>query len=394
MISSPDGKTIYTLKRAGCPAVIRRSGVKIQVPLGELSKKMNAISSVVPGKTTMPILSMVLVSADDGRIRFSATDLDISVTSMVSGKVESPGRIAVPAKKIAEIVKSLSGDEVDLEVEGEKLTIRCGRSRFSVNGRNADDFPKMPKQESSTEFMVQAPLLRRMIQKTIYAVSTDLTRPALCGVLWEVDRNGLTMVSTDGHRLAKVEAKIDLKNVEKTEVIVPPKALATFRSYSESDEMIKVGLGDNSVSIEMNEVSIYSRLLEGPFPSYKKVIPAGNKKDLVVPRDGLSAATKRVSILSDALTHQVVFSLDRDKLTLHVTTQDLGEAREELTAAYADEPMSIGYNAAYIQDILRTIEGEEISFKLDRPDNAGMVTPVDEKGDIRQLCIVMPLRIN
>ena len=123
MISSPDGKTIYTLKRAGCPAVIRRSGVKIQVPLGELSKKMNAISSVVPGKTTMPILSMVLVSADDGRIRFSATDLDISVTSMVSGKVESPGRIAVPAKKIAEIVKSLSGDEVDLEVEGEKLTI-------------------------------------------------------------------------------------------------------------------------------------------------------------------------------------------------------------------------------------------------------------------------------
>ena len=368
--------------------------MKINVPLGELSKKMNAISSVVPGKTTMPILSMVLINVEESRISFTATDLDISVTSNVAGSVESPGSIAVPAKKIAEIVKSLSGDEAALEVEGEKLTIRCGKSRFSVNGRSADDFPKMPKQESSTEFEVQSPLLRKMIQKTIYAVSTDLTRPALCGVLWEVDRNGLTMVSTDGHRLAKVEAKMELKNVEKAEGIVPPKALSTFRAYSEKDEMIKVGLGENSVSIEMNDVSIYSRLLEGPFPSYQKVIPSGNEKALLVPRSDLSAATKRVSILSDALTHQVVFSLDRDKLTLHVTTQDLGDAREELDATYADEPMEIGYNAAYIQDILRTIDGDEISFSLDRPDNAGVVTPADEKGDIRQLCIVMPLRIN
>jgi DNA polymerase-3 subunit beta len=369
-------------------------GVKIQVPLGELSKKMNAISSVVPGKTTMPILSMVLVDAGDSGITFSATDLDISVTSKVAGSVDTPGSIAVPAKKLAEIVKSLSGDEVTMEMDGEKLTIRCGKSRFSVNGRNAEDFPKMPKQESSTEFQVQSPLLRKMIQKTIYAVSTDLTRPALCGVYWEVDRSGLTMVSTDGHRLAKVEAKVDLKDIDKTEVIIPPKALSTFKSYSEQEEMIKVGLGDNSVSIEMNDVSIYSRLLEGPFPSYQKVIPSGNSKALTVTRDDLSAATKRVSILSDALTHQVVFSLDRDKLTLHVTTQDLGEAREELEATYGDEPMDIGYNAAYIQDILRTIDGDEIAFKLDRPDNAGMIMPVDEKGELKQLCIVMPLRIN
>jgi DNA polymerase-3 subunit beta len=368
--------------------------VKIQVKLGELSKKMNAISSVVPARTTMPILSMVLVKAEDSSISFSATDLDISVTSKVAGAVDEPGSIAVPAKKIAEIVKALSGDEVTMETEGEKLTIRCGKSRFSVNGRAPDDFPKMPRQDSSTEFEIQSPLLGKMIQKTIYAVSTDLTRPALCGVLWEVDSKGLTMVSTDGHRLAKVEASVELKNVEKTEVIVPPKALSTFRSYSEKDEMIKVGLGDNSVSIEMDDVSIYSRLLEGPFPSYQKVIPSGNEKAMVVPKDGLSAATKRVSILSDALTHQVIFSLDRGSLTLHVTTQDLGEAREELEADYTDEPMDIGYNAAYIQDILRTMDGDDISFRLDRPDNAGIVTPADEKGDIRQLCIVMPLRIN
>jgi DNA polymerase III subunit beta len=368
--------------------------VKIQVPLPELTRKMNAISSVVPAKTTMPILSMVLIRAESSGVTFSATDLDISVTSRVGGTVDGEGSVAAPAKKIAEIVKSLSGETATMTVDGDKLTITCGRSRFSVNGRPADDFPKLPKQESKTELAIESGLLGRLIHKTVYAVSNDLTRPALCGVLWEIDRSGLSMISTDGHRLAKVEAKIPLGAVQKTEVIVPPKAMSTFRAYAEKEEGIKIAVGENSISFEMEDVSIYSRLLEGPFPNYQKVIPAKNTKELVVSRDSLSAATKRVSILSDALTHQVVFSLDAGKLTLHVTTQDLGEAREELEATWSEEPMEIGYNAAYVQDILRTIDGEEISFQLDRPDNAALVAPVEQKGDLKQLCIIMPLRIN
>ncbi|MDD3642990.1 MAG: DNA polymerase III subunit beta [Candidatus Krumholzibacteria bacterium] len=368
--------------------------MKIQVPLPELTRKMNAISSVVPAKTTMPILSMVLINADASGVTFSATDLDISVTSRVGGKVEGEGSVAAPARKMAEIVKSLSGDEATMTVDGDKLTISCGRSRFSVNGRPAGDFPKIPKQDSRTEFAVESGLLGRLIQKTIYAVSNDITRPALCGVLWEIGRSGLSLISTDGHRLAKVEAKIPLGAVQKTEVIVPPKAMSTFRAYAEKEEGIRIAVGENSISFEMEDVSIYSRLLEGPFPNYQKVIPTKNPKELVVSRDALSAATKRVSILSDALTHQVVFSLEAGMLTLHVTTQDLGEAREEIEATWSEEPMDIGYNAAYVQDILRTIDGEEISFQLDRPDNAALVSPVAQKGDIRQLCIVMPLRIN
>jgi DNA polymerase-3 subunit beta len=368
--------------------------VKISAPLGELSKKMNAISAVVPGKTTMPILSMTLLAADDDGISFSATDLDIAVTSKVNGTVHEKGKVAVPAKKIAEIVKSLSGDEVTMECEGEKLTIVCGKSRFVVNGRSAEDFPKMPKQEGKAEIEIGSGLLGSLIQKTIYSVSGDLTRPALCGVKWEVDKNGLVMVSTDGHRLAKVEVKMQLTDARHMELIVPPKALSTFRTYTEKEELIKITMGENSIAFEMNDVSIYSRLLEGPFPNYQKVIPAKNEKEMVVSREALLAATKRVSILSDALTHQVIFSLDNDKLTLHVTTQDLGEAREELEASYSEDKMEIGYNAGYIQDILRTMDCENISFRLDRPDNAGMVIPVEQEGDIKQVCIVMPLRIN
>jgi len=368
--------------------------VKITVPLAELSRKMNAISAVVPGRTTMPILSMALVSADDTGISFSATDLDISVTSRVNGTVDEKGRLAVPAKKIAEIVKSLQGAEVKMEADGEKLTIKCGKSKFVVNGRSAEDFPKLPKQDSRTEFSIASGILGKLIIKTAYAVSTDLTRPALCGVKWEVDKSGLVLVSTDGHRLAKVELKTSLGDIQKAEVIVPPKALSTFRSYSEKDETIRISIGENSISFDMEEVMIYSRLLEGPFPNYQKVIPSKNAKELLVSRDALSAATKRVSILSDALTHQVIFSLSKDNLTLHVTTQDLGEAREDVDATWSEDEMEIAYNAAYIQDILRTMDADDIAFQLDRPDNAGVVMPVEQGGEIKQLCIVMPLRIN
>jgi len=368
--------------------------VKVSVPLSKLSHEMNAISGVVPGKTTMPILSTVLISAEKGEFTISATDLDISVTSKVMGNISREGKIAAPAKKIAEIVKSLAGDEVVLDAEGERLTVACGKSRFVVNARNADDFPKLPRQESKTTFSIDPEIIGELAQKTIYSVSTDLTRPALCGVLWEVDRKGIAMISTDGHRLAKVEIATDLGNVQKMDVIVPPKALGTLRTYSEGEKEVRISVGENSISFDMKETTIYSRLLEGPFPNYQRVIPTKNDKELIVSRSALAEATKRVSILSDSLTRQVVFSIAKDKLTLNVSTQELGEAREEIEASFSGEPMDVGYNANYVLDILRTIDAEEIAFLLDRPDNAGLVKPSSDGGNLKQICIIMPLRIS
>lgn len=367
--------------------------MKVSVPLSELSRKMNAISGVVPSKTTMPILSTVLMSADKEEFTISATDLDISVTSKVNATVSAEGRVAAPAKKLAEIVKSLAGEDVTLDCSGEKLTISCGKSRFVVNARSADDFPKMPRQDSKTSFAIDPGIVGELVQKTAYAVSTDLTRPALCGVYWEVDRKGIAMIATDGHRLAKVEMGMDLGSIQKMDVIVPPKALATLRTYAESEKEIKVAIGENSVSFDMTGTTIYSRLLEGPFPNYQRVIPAKNEKELIVSRSALAEAVKRVSILADTLTRQVVFSISPGKLNLNVATQELGEAREEIDATFAGEAMDIGYNATYVLDILRTIDSEEIVFLLDRPDNAGLVKPASDAGNLKHLCIIMPLRI-
>ncbi len=364
------------------------------IPLDELQKKMSAISSVVPGKSTMPILSMVLINAVEKKLTFSATDLDISVTSNITGEIESEGAIAAPARKITEIVKSLTGDDVVFETRGENLTIICGRSRFDINGRSAEEFPKLPKQKSESSFTIDIGLLEKMIQKTTYAVSTDLTRPALCGVLWKLGPDGMTMVSTDGHRLAKLQIKKDMGSMEDADVIIPPKALSTLRNFSGGEDEAKVNLAENSLSFNMKGVVVFSRLLEGPFPDFTKVIPTGNKKKMVVSTEELMAATKRVSILSDSLTHLVVFSLQKGKLLLNVTTKEVGGAKEEIDAEYSEDPMEIGYNANYIQDIMRTMESDRVVFHLDRPDNAGMIVPESEDKDYDHICIIMPLRIS
>ncbi|MDZ7860481.1 MAG: DNA polymerase III subunit beta [Candidatus Krumholzibacteriota bacterium] len=368
--------------------------MKSLIPLDELQKKMSAISSVVPGKTTMPILSMVLIKAEENLLTFSATDLDISVTSRIKGKVEKNGSIAAPAKKLTEIVKSLSGDQVSFEVDKGALNIVSGRSSFVINGRNADDFPQIPKQEGKTGFSIDFKLLEKLIKKTTYAVSTDLTRPALCGVLCKVNTDGMTMVSTDGHRLAKIDLKQKFTNVDKIDVIIPPKALSTLKQFSSGQNRVNIQLAENNVSFSMEDVVIYSRLLEGPFPDFSKVIPENNKKELVLSRTSLLEATKRVSILSDSLTHLVVFSIKEGKILINVKTKELGGAKEEIDVSYSDNPMEIGYNANYLQDILRTMEGDNIIFYLDRPDNAGVVVPAKQEEEYDHLCIIMPLRIN
>ena len=377
-----------------CVEYLGGRDVKSLIPLDELQKKMTAISSVVPGKTTMPILSMVLIIAEENSITFSATDLDISVTSKIKGKVEEPGSIAAPAKKLTEIVKSLSGDQVAFEVKDSALNITSGRSSFVINGRNADDFPKIPKQEGKSEFSIDFQLLEKLIKKTIYSVSNDLTRPALCGVLWKVSGDGMTMVSTDGHRLAKIDLKQKIAIVDKIDVIIPPKALSTLKYFSSGQERVKIQLAENNVSFSMEDVVIYSRLLEGPFPNFSKVIPENNKKKLTLSKNSLSEATKRVSILSDSLTHLVVFSLKENKLLLNVTTKELGGAKEEIDVSYTDDPIEIGYNANYIQDILKTIDSDDIIIYLDRSDNAGVIIPDEQAKEFDQLCIIMPLRIS
>jgi DNA polymerase-3 subunit beta len=357
---------------------------------------VGAISSVVPTKTSLPILSTFLLEAAAGKVKLTANDLDVSLTTNIDCELEGEGEVAVPGKKFFEIVRSLPEEKVEISSEGEKIAVKCRKSRFRMVGKSASEFPKLPEQEAIASFKMKTSVLDDMISKTIYAVSNDLTRPALCGVLWELKDGGFTMVATDGHRLGKVSFKgeVGAADAGNREFIVSPKALNTLRSLMDGKDEVEITLAENHITFAIGDSTVYSRLLEGPFPDYKQVIPLDNKKEMIVNREEFAQACRRVSILSSVITHQIKLSIQKDAVTLSVSTPDLGEAVEEVHCNFNSDPMDIGYNAKYLIDMLRTMDSEEVTFLLDRSDNAGMLVPSGEDSELDYQCLLMPLRLS
>lgn len=368
--------------------------MKIKIDQKQLLKYLQGISSIVPTKTSLPILSTFLLeSKGDGKITLTANDLDVSLTTTIECETEGGGSIAVPGKKFFEIVRSLPEDPIEIATEGEKISLKCRKSRFKMLGKAAEEFPKLPEQKKIATFTLKTDTMEDMVSKTSYAVSNDLTRPSLCGVLWEVKGGDLSMVATDGHRLAKVRLEGAAPEVPANEFIVSPKALNTLRSLSMEKEELTISLAENHITFDLGDSVIYSRLLEGPFPDYNQVIPKKNEKRLVINRDELTDACRRVSILSSVITHQVKLVLGKDKLTISVNTPDVGEAVEEVPCSYGETQMEIGYNARYLLDILKTIDSDDVQFLLDRNDNAGMIVPDAGEEKIDHQCLLMPLRL-
>lgn len=367
--------------------------MKVAVDQKVLTKKIQGIASVVPTKTSLPILSMFLMEAKKGKVYLTANDLDVSLTTIIDCEVTEEGQVAVPGKKFFEIVRSLPDDSVKIETSGEKITIKCRKSRFKMSGKGADEFPRLPEQKALGHIDMKSELINDMVAKTVYAVSNDLTRPALCGVLWDVKKNAFSMVATDGHRLSKVVLKGNFDAIEGQDFIVSPKALNLLRSLIDNTEDIKISLAENHVTFNLGESVIYSRLLEGPFPDYRQVIPKKNEKELVVNREEFTDACRRVSILSSVITHQVRLSVGSDSLKLSVNTPDVGEASEEVHCHFKHDTMDIGYNARYLLDILKTMNTDDVTFLLDRNDNAGMLVPVGGNEELDYQCLLMPLRL-
>jgi DNA polymerase-3 subunit beta len=368
--------------------------VKLKIDQKHLLKHVQGISAVVPTKTSLPILSTFLLeSKGDGKVTLTANDLDVSLSTTIECETEGGGSVAIPGKKFFEIARSLPGDTVEIDIDGEKIGIKCRKSRFRMVGKSAEEFPKLPAQKPIATFNIKTETMEDMVTKTSYAVSNDLTRPSLCGVLWEIKAGNLNMVATDGHRLAKVELDQAVPEVSANEFIVSPKALNILRSLAADKDELGVSLAENHITFDLGDSVVYSRLLEGPFPDYNQVIPKKNEKRLVINRDELTDACRRVAILSSVVTHQVKLVLGKDKLTISVNTPDVGEAVEEVPCSFAESQMEIGYNARYLLDILKTMDSEDVQFLLDRNDNAGMVVPEGGDGKIRHQCLLMPLRL-
>jgi DNA polymerase-3 subunit beta len=368
--------------------------MKFAISKSKLSQNLQQVLQVVPNKSTLPILTNILIEALENKLKLSATDLDISITASVDCNVSKKGSAAVPAKVLYEIVRELPEAEIGFELVGNRIEFKIPNRSYKLSTVSPEEFPKIPAVNTKKEIRISGVDLVKMIRKTTFACSADDTRPALNGVLWQTKGDKMQMVATDGHRLAKMSvANTKLKGMHE-DVIVPPKVLNLIPKFLTNEEN-EVGIifGDNSIIFNLNEVVLTSRLIEGPYPNTDQVIPAKADKKLRIEKEELAGAVRRVSILSNQLTHQVKFSVKSGNLTLSTANADVGgEGKEVLDCDYNGDTIEMGYNAAYVTDILSRMDDNEVIFELTSPISAGVVySPSSPKEEY--LCLIMPLRL-
>jgi DNA polymerase III subunit beta len=368
--------------------------MKFTISREKLQEGLQAVTAAVPAKTTLPVLANLLVETTERGIRFSATDLDIAVSTEVSADVESPGAITIPAKKLGEIARELPPSPVKVAASGEqRVTLECGRSKFKLLGLARDEFPTFPSVRFNDSWRVKSGELQKLISHTAFAVSTEESRPILNGVLWELRESRMRMVATNGHRLAKMELDVEASSAPPGDLIVPPKALEQIRRLFPAEEELEIARGDNHLGFRSPFTSVFTRLVEGPYPNYEQVIPKDNDRSCLADKAALTSALKRMSVIASDQTHRIKMSFTTGMLKFSVTTPDLGEAQDELPVQYTGDQLDIGFNATYLLEILRFMPTEQVRLTFKAPERAATIEPEGWDDPAKYLCLVMPLRL-
>ncbi|OLS53623.1 DNA polymerase III subunit beta [Rhodovulum sulfidophilum] len=372
--------------------------MKFSIERGALLKAVGQAQSVVERRNTIPILANLLIEAEDATVSFRATDLDIEVVDKAPATVERAGATTVPAVTLHEIVRKLpDGALVELSDDGApgRLTVVAGRSHFTLATLPREDFPVMASSEYTSNFTAKAPVLRRLFDKSKFAISTEETRYYLNGVYMHVaageDGQALRCVATDGHRLARIDATLPPGAETMPGVIVPRKTVGELRKLLEDDEVeIAVSVSETKVRFATPEITLTSKVIDGTFPDYSRVIPVNNARRLEVDAAEFAKAVDRVATVSSERSRAVKLALEEDRLTLSVTSPDSGAAEEELVVAYGDERLEIGFNAKYLLEIAGQVDRENAVFLF---NSSGDPTLMREGDDASAVYVVMPMRV-
>ena len=369
--------------------------MKLTITREQLQEGLVAVAASVPAKTTLPILSNILLEATKDGIRLSGTDLDIAVSTTVSASVDQEGAITLPARKLVEIVRELPSAAIRLTASGEqRVTIECGRSKFRLLGLPREEFPAFPTVKFDGSWRTSSKDLQKLIAHVAFAASTEESRPILNGVLWELRPERMRMVATNGHRLARMDVPTpERQGASQADLIVPPKALEQIRRLFGTEEIVEIARSENHLGFRSNTTQIFTRLIEGPYPNYEQVIPRENDKVATADKSALTAALRRMSIVASDQTHRIRMGLANGSCKLSVQTPDLGEAQEELNVSYEGDPLEIGFNAAYLLEILKYIPTDEVRMTFKAPERAATCEPVGWDDPASYLALVMPLRL-
>ena len=372
--------------------------MKFSIERAALLKAVAQAQSVVERRNTIPILANVLIEAEGDTAKFRATDLDIEVVDLAPAKVDRAGATTVSAVTLNEIVRKLpDGALVTLSDNAQtgRLTIEAGRSTFALATLPREDFPVMASSDYASNFTAPAPVLRRLFDKSKFAISTEETRYYLNGVYMHVsDSDGakvLRCVATDGHRLARIDAPLPMGAEGMPGVIVPRKTVGELRKLLDDDNaLIAVSVSETKIRFATPTITLTSKVIDGTFPDYTRVIPQGNTKRLEVDAAEFAKAVDRVATVSSERSRAVKLTIDEDRLVLSVNAPETGNAVEELAVAYGDEHLEIGFNAKYLLEIASQVDRENAVFLF---NSSGDPTLMREGNDMSAVYVVMPMRV-
>lgn len=356
---------------------------------------LQAVQNVVGARTTLPILSNVLLRADKDRVELTATDLDVSVVCSVEAKVKKPGGTTVPVKKLFGIVRELNGSEIDLETDEKNVTvIRSGPSYYKIHGLSADEFPPLPKFKDDKKVNLQQETIKAMMRKTAFAVSTDESRYVLNGIFFSLKDNKMTMVATDGRRLALADEEADISEKSSGEFIVPAKAVGELNRLLQEKGEAEIKFGENQASFALKDekgfsVLLITKLIEGNYPNYKQVIPTETKERIPLVREEFLQALRRAEIMTSEKANSVKLTFGKNSLAITANTPEVGEARESLAVNYKGKEMAIAFNPRYLIDALGALGEDEVFFELIDELSPGVL-----KINGPFLYVVMPMRLS
>lgn len=351
---------------------------------------INQVQHVVSSRTTLAILSNVLLKARDGVLELTTTDLDVGVTCSVPAEVEEAGATTLPARRLATIVRELPSEEIEVKVDEKNVaSIRSGPSFFKVLGLTSEEFPALPRFDDAREFKIEQQMLRDCLRKTSYAISTDETRYVLNGILFSFKDNALTMVATDGRRLAMVEQELEFPQSQEIDIIVPTKAVNELSRLLEDSGEVSIRVTGSQVGFDLGDALLVSKLIDGNYPNYRQVIPGESKERIPLEREGFLRAISRVSLLTTDKSNSIKFIFTPGSVEIVASSPDVGEARETLAINYKGASITIAFNPEFAMAPLRNLSADEVHLHLIDEISPGVL-----RSGTNFLYVLMPMRVN
>jgi len=363
--------------------------MKISVEKSILLNGIQKVQNVISPRSTLPILANILIDAQQDKLKLTATDLDIGISCVIPVDTQEPGMITIPAKRFADIIKELPDENASITTKKNNLvTIDTKSCQFKIMGLPYEDFPKLPEFKDGGVVQLEQQVLKEMLTLTSFAVSLDETRYILNGILFQIRQNKITLVATDGKRLAVIERKLKQSTERDIRMIVPLKTIHELNRNLREDGDLSILLGNNQALFDLGGAVVISRLIEGEFPDYQQVVPPPSNNKIGVDREGFLLAVKRAALLSTPDYQAIKLEAFKNKLVISKSTPDIGESREELAIEYGGKELAIGFNPTYLTDVLKNLAEEKIEFEL---------TDSEKPGVIRingYVYIVLPMRLS